>query len=348
MRCTFFLSRSLPDSADLAALGRLDPDRDWRELVRGERAWILQTFLFLRRAGFPAELAAAPPTDGLVVFHAKEARALARLRPAPGVALVGVRADNRQPLIADFEVLQNGHFADGRRRFAVPHWPQPGLLPRDPARGDRVERLAYKGYAQNLHPGLRSAEWTGFLAERGLAWVADAVPFAGLSTERDALDWPDFRDVDLLVALRPPDRRLWTSKPATKLVNAWLAGVPAILGPEVAYRELRRSPLDYLEAATVAEARAAVLRLATDPALYRAMVEHGRQRMAELGELGELGDLGREAIVACWSRLLGEEIPARAAGARRDGAGLPLRSFPLPLRAALRRAGRVLAGRPAR
>jgi hypothetical protein len=331
MRCTFFLS----GGEDLAALGRLDPDRDWREFQRGERAWVLQTYLFLRQAGFPAELADAPPEEGLVVFHAKEARALARLRPAPGVALVGVRADNREPLIADFEVLQNGRFADGRRRFAVPHWPQPGLLPRDPARGTRVERVAYKGYAQNLHPGLQSPEWTVFLAGRGLAWVADAVPFAGRATDRDALDWPDFRDVDLLVALRPPDRRLWTAKPATKLVNAWLAGVPAILGPEVAYRELRRSPLDYLEAATVAEAREAVLRLSADPDLYRTMVENGRARAAELS---------REAVAGRWIRLLTEEIPARVDPAR----GLPLRPLPLSLRTAVRRAGRLLSGRPAR
>lgn len=172
-----------------------------------------------------------------------------------------------------------------------------------------------------------------FLAGRGLVWVADAVPFADRATERDALDWPDFRDVDLLVALRPPDRRLWTAKPATKLVNAWLAGVPAVLGPEVAYRELRRSPLDYLEAATVEEARDAVLRLSAAPDLYRAMVENGRARAAELS---------REAIAGRWIRLLGEEIPARA------GAGLPLRPLPLPLRAALRRAGRLLSGRPAR
>ena len=329
MRCTFFLS----GGEDLDALGRLDPDRDWRELVRGERAWVLQTYLRLRRAGFPAALAAAPPPDGLVVFHAKEARDLARLRPAPGVALVGVRADNREPLAADFEVLQNGHFEDRRRRFFVPHWPQPGLLLRDPARGDRIERVAYKGFADNLHPDLRGAAWTGFLAAEGLAWVADAVSFAGRATDRDALDWPDFRDVDLLVALRPPDRRLWTGKPATKLVNAWRAGVPAILGPEVAYRELRRSPLDYLEAATAEEARAAVLRLQADPDLYRAMVENGRARAAEFSE---------EAITARWARLLGEEIPARAA------AGLPLRPLPLPLRAALRRAGRALSGRPAR
>ena len=41
----------LPGERDLERLRRLDPDRDWDEFVRGEHAWILQTYLRLRRAG---------------------------------------------------------------------------------------------------------------------------------------------------------------------------------------------------------------------------------------------------------------------------------------------------------
>src|SRR5436309_1927650 len=166
MRVTFFLD-ALGAQEDLDGLRRLDPDRDWRSFQRGEQVWVLQTYLRLARAGRPVELAAMPPGEGLIVFHAKQARALRRQRHLLG----------------------------------------------------------------------------------------DAV---------------------LVLAVRPEGRS--TNKPASKLVNAWLAGVPALLGPEIAYRELRRSELDYCEVSSLAEAQAAVDRLLGDPGLYNAMVENGRAR----------------------------------------------------------------------
>lgn len=327
-RCTFFLG----GGEDLASLSGIDPDRDWRELQTGERAWILQTFLRLRRAGHPVALSASVPAGGTVVFHAKQEKEVRR-RAGREVVLVGARADNREALIADFEILQNGVFADGRKRFFIPHWPQPGLAPRDSARGERIERIAYKGFAANLHPDFRTPGWTGFLAAEGLDWVVDAVAFAGRN--RLELEWPDFRTVDLLLAVRPPERKTRRSKPATKLVNAWLAGVPALLGPELAFRELRRSELDYLEVASVAEARAAVLRLRRDPGLYRAMVENGRRRGA---------DFAVEALVPRWAELLFETIPALAESGRVS----LLRKLPLPARVAGRWLARTVALRPAR
>src|SRR5215210_7365514 len=96
VRCTFFLA-----GEDLESLSRIDPDRDWRELQTGERAWILQTWLRLRCAGHPVELSGTAPEDGLVVFHAKQARELLRQRSRlRGATLVAARADNRQPRIA--------------------------------------------------------------------------------------------------------------------------------------------------------------------------------------------------------------------------------------------------------
>jgi hypothetical protein len=332
MDVTFFL----PGEADLPRLARVDPDRDWREFQRGERIWVLQAYLRLARAGYPVRLAAAPPAAGIVVFHAKHERDLLRAgRALRELVLVGVRADNREPLAADVEVVQNGRFADGRRRIHIPHWPQPGLVPRDPDRGARIERLAYKGFDGNLHPDFRDPAWAAFLAARGIAWVVDSAAFAGPASDRLELAWPDFRTVDLFLAVRPPDRRLHTAKPVSKLLNAWLAGVPALLGPEVAYRELRRSPLDYLEAASAAEARAAVSRLSADPALYLAMVENGRARAAEFTA---------EALLPRWATLLFATVPALAATRRHR----LVRRLPLPLRVAGRWAGRALALRPSR
>src|SRR4051812_187840 len=329
MRVTFFLD----GEEDLESLRRLDPDRDWRHFQRGEQVWVLQTYLRLARAGLPVELASVPQNSGLIVFHAKQARALRRRAHLLGDAvLVAARADNRQPLIADFEILQNAHFADGRSRFHVPHWPQPGLLPRDAARGTAIRRLVYKGFDGNLNPEFRRPEWRQLLANRGIEWVVDAAPFAGRETDAQAIDWPDFREADLILAVRPDDRRRSTNKPASKLVNAWLAGVPALLGPEVAYRELRRSPLDYFEVSNLAEVLAAVDRLIGDPALYNAMVENGRARAA---------DFTAAAILPRWEKLLFETIPALSPPRWS-------RRVPLALRSAGSWLSRTAALRPAR
>ena len=184
---------------------------------------------------------------------------------------MGVRADFRSCDAADFEVLQNGYYADQRRSFFVPHWPQPGLIPRDKQRGDRVERIAFKGYAGNLLAEFRLGQWQDFLATQGLIFDDDAIM-------DDSSDHPiltrfhDYHDVDVVLAVRPGQS---THKPASKLVNAWHAGVPALLSPDYPFEELRQSPDDYLAVSSVTEAIAAVNRLLREPGLYRRMIDKG-------------------------------------------------------------------------
>lgn len=295
------MSFYLPPSTVPPDLEAIDPDRDWQRLVRGEHVWITQTFLRLRRAGRSVRLVSRPPKNGFLIFHAKHRHEVLQDPPnVRDVVLVAVRSDSSDPLFADFEVLQNGVFADGRRRHHVPHWPQPGLHPRDPDRGTRVERAAFRGFAANLHPQLASAAWRELLAAEGIYWEDDSVEYSRAGHQTLPERWHDYRGVDALVALRPPDRRLWSHKPATKLFNAWHAGVPAVLGPELAYRELRRSALDYLEVSSAEEAITALRRLRDDPQLYGAMVANGRDRCR---------DYTQERVLEHWERLLFETLP---------------------------------------
>jgi hypothetical protein len=124
----------------------------------------------------------------------------------------------------------------------------------------------------------------------------------------------DYRAVDLVLAVRPG---VTTHKPASKLVNAWHAGVPALLSPDYPFEELRQDPLDYLAVRDVAEAEAAVLRLKREPGLYRAMIEHGRARAAQYTVA---------SITARWAQLLYETIPGMVAKKR------PSHYAPLPRR----------------
>ena len=94
------------------------------------------------------------------------------------------------------------------------------------------------------------------------------------------------------------------SKPAAKLQNAWAAGVPAILSPEIAYRELRRSRLDYLEARSRAEALEAIDALRADPSLYADMVSNGVERAR---------DFQPDRLIERWVEVLWRQIPERTA-----------------------------------
>lgn len=61
-------------------------------------------------------------------------------------------------------------------------------------------------------------------------------------------------------------------------LSEWKAGAPALLGPEPAYRELRTSPLDFLEAASAEAVLDSIDRLQQESGLYRRMTEHGAKR----------------------------------------------------------------------
>jgi hypothetical protein len=332
LRVTFFHA----GASRFATPAEIDPDRDPHLFMHGEHAWTVQTCARLARAGMPVALADRAPTEGIVVFHVKERHALVRtLRPGTNVLLVGIRADNRHSGVADAEVVQNGRFADGWRRVFIPFWPQPGLIPRDPSRGDAVRTAAFKGFARNLAAPFRSAAWVKFLAARGIEWVFDAVEFDRSGSNGSDLRWRDYSKVDLIIAVRPPHAIPHTAKPAAKLYNAWHAGVPALFGEEFALRELRRSELDYLEADSLAAVQTAVVRLQGDPGLYRAMVENGHRRAC---------DFTVASILERWRSLLYEEMPALAVTPHYR----LLRQTPVAVKAPLRRLSRWLALRPAR
>ncbi len=317
---TFYLD---VDDKDIASWRTLRPDQEPRRLALGEDYWITQTFARLRDAGGDVRLDNRVPDDGIVLFYAGDKRPVwSAARHNSRALLVAVRSDRHPVGFADFEVVQNASSADGVRTFHVPHWPQPRLLPRDRARGAGLRTLLFPGTPQNLHPGFRSEAWKAFLLARDLTFrchytTADGAPPA----------WHDYRDVDAMLAIRPTGAREVRNKPGWKLFNAWLAGVPAILGPEAGYRELRNGPLDFIEADNPAGAMVAIDRLLDDPALYLVMVENGRRR----------GEAFTDAATqATWCRLLVDTLePAWQRHRRRPPSMLARRAR--DLRARVRR-----------
>ncbi len=280
----------LPSSPDVYWLG-------FRGKMRsGVYAWVVQTFQRLRDTGFPCEITERVPADGVFVAHRKS---LPRgFVPPPGVLFVCLRADATFHPFAHLHVVLNRRALGGwHSSYYMPHWPQPGLLPRDPARGDRWENAAFFGDPASFTAEMTGPAWEATLRELGLRW--HFVP-----PEK----WHDFREVDVVVAVRSFDGHRHDNKPPTKLFNAWRAGVPAVLGRESAYQAERRSALDYLEVASFDEVIAALRRLKADPALRQAMMLNGIERGKECDPA---------VIVARWREFF-ETVAAPACARWRD------------------------------
>lgn len=255
------------------------------------------THVRLREACMRVALANRVPAEGIVIYYAGDKYAVRRALRADCQALcVAVRSDRNRVWFVDPEVVQNAALADGEKSFHTPHfphfphfplfphWRQPGLLPRNEDRGTCVGNILFPGTPNTLDAGFSDASWHEFLQGRGMAFhglQTSTTPFASPGRQAQARFWNDMREADVVLAIRPNDRGLIVNTPAWKLFNAWRAGVPAILGPGTGYRELQRSPLDYLEAHDVDSAMRALARLQDEPALYSAMVSPGLSRASE-------------------------------------------------------------------
>jgi hypothetical protein len=271
----------LPNYPKLSQVDQLDPFSAWKEMPRGEGFWILQTYCLLKYYGANVRISDQLPNDGIVVFHRRNKNYIFS-QPAAALrqlVLVGCRGDLHDLLIADLELLQNSYFENGKSRFAMPHWPMPNIVPRDSSRGSRIKRIAFKGFAAQLNEEFRSSKWLDYLKEKDLEWIQDGVEFTfeGKSTFDDSA-WNDYSTIDLVLAVRPNTNELHTNKPPLKLTNAWLAGVPALLGAEIAYRETGVNGEDYLEIMSVDDAINAINYLIDNPSKYLAMIESGKNK----------------------------------------------------------------------
>lgn len=304
MTLYFVTARATSKWNDLDNLARdgVEVDQLHGRLTTGIDTWIIQSFLLLKDllsdGGIDVRFSRRFVPGGLCIAHRDD------LTPKAGFAqsyVVGIRAD-RPPLFAAQQVIvQTRILARGASVHYLPFWPQPGLVERAGERGTQLRRLAYFGRSNYLPPEFLEAGFREALGRRGVEF---SVKDHG---------WNDYSDVDAVLAVRKEPPWILRTKPANKLVNAWRAGVPALLGDEPAYRDERHSALDYLEVTSPSAALAAVDRLQKDPVLYSQMVENGRTRAPEFS---------REAIAKRWTDFITKKVvPSYEAWAERTGAG---------------------------
>lgn len=259
------------------------------ETNEGKFFWTLQTFLYLKKYNFSCNLSNLVPPDGIIIAHRDFLPS--KLTPNSKQLFVCIKADRDKHPFAQLHIVQNPNddLNFMWQRHYLPHWPQGRIIPRDAKRGERFENIAYLGNEYELAQEVKSSSWEKQINSLGLTWH--------LVTEKDM--WNDYSYVDAILAVRSFDKyNTYDHKPASKLLNAWLAGVPAVLGCESAYREEGRNGVDYIEVSKVEEAIFALKHL-RDNITFRHLIVKGCLVHAE--------QINPEKIVEKWQNFLIEK-----------------------------------------
>lgn len=241
----------------------------------GPYSWTIQTFMYLRAHSFPCELTASLPKKGIIITHGDLLSPF--MKPSAEQFIVEIKPDRYlRCIFSNFVIVQNRHdpIHFEKKRFliksaVVNHWPQSNLIPRDSKRKELFKNICFMGDPDE-----------GFIRETAV--LESKINKLGLTWRMVPREkWNDYSEVDAIVAVRPADCRMLKRKPATKLINAWSAGVPAILSADIAFEDIRKSALDYLRARNIPEIIEHLKRLKGDPSLRKTMVENGKKRVEE-------------------------------------------------------------------
>ena len=313
----YFVNRDRQRWADLFGNSSPPPVEQLVDrMVIAKDIWIVQSYVQLLRRGLNVHLVPEPVRGAINVFAYDDL--IAKDFPWD-IYAVTCQHDRGRPVICEHRFVQNRcHVENAATDHYIPHWPQPGLVGRDESRGDRVENAVYMGSKLYFNGPLADPLLPGRLKELGVTFTPR---FGDVSSQK--VDWADHRDVDVILAVRDCTLYDARNKPPSKLINAWLAGCPAVLGPEPAFQQLRESEVDYLEVRSVDDIVNAVARLKSDPALYHAMRENGRRRGP---------DFTADRTAQRWHALLAGAVAAGYDRWRRN----PLRAISRPLTFALR------------
>ncbi len=301
----YFLCRHPERWPELLAADKeviLDPDVIPQRITSNEDCWVVHTYLRLKQLGEDVHFTTRLPAGKICVVSGLDLA----IRDLPlHTFIVACRSDGAFPALGDVVVQQNEVQASTGNSLYIPHWPQPGLIWRTPDRMNRMEVLCFKGSIVNLHETFRSESFRRELAALGVTLQVDDLEGA------QQLNWHDYRAVDAVLAVRNLTVADALTKPASKLVNAWAAGVPALLGPEPAFQQLRQSSLDYFEVVQPRHVLDAIRALRAQPELFNSMVVNGHARQQTFST---------EAIGRRWIAALGGPVADRYRAWRDAGA----------------------------
>lgn len=249
-----------------------EPSSLCTRIQTNEDCWIVLTYLYLKRRNLNVSISDCFIPGEICIVSSLDFG----IRDLTFTSfVVGCRGDGFKPALCDFAIVQNQANLESVTDILIPLWAQPGLIPRLKERGNTIENIVFKGSEVNLYETFRSAEFQRELGKLGVKLVINGRP------ENGPVAWHNYSTDDLVLAVRDLTEKDALVKPASKLVNAWTAGVPALLGPEPAFRDLRQSEQDYIEVKTPEAVLEAIQQLKAQPEMYQQMVVNGLQRAQE-------------------------------------------------------------------
>jgi hypothetical protein len=253
----------------LADLPRMTVGEDYPYWVSGDFNWAAQSWLVLREFREGMTIGTTPVPGKINFAHGMVWRALGS---RAGEFRLSARADYPRLFDVDMEVLQNPtQPRPAGRAIYLPYWPVPGMIPRDPGRTE-VRTIAYAGRIskKNLSRELQD----GSFAALG------SLEFRVIEPHR----WHDMSGVDILLAVRTLDRQTHDDKPASKLWNAWRAGIPLVAGWDSAFSAAGCAGVDYLRCGSLDEVMIALENLAGDPGFYARISAAGLRRSVDVSQ----------------------------------------------------------------
>ena len=262
---------------------------------RIESSWMF--FLMLKGEGLPVKICREYPKRGILLIHKAFTE---KFVWNPDLFVVSMQWDYKRDDRGQVHLVSNGYqmraFASGwmdwvtftgLRCFAPPPM-HPLLTPRNFTRGDLFETVAFIGAEKNLEAEFRTTEFKARIAGLGMKFILVDNPE----------DMTDYSGIDVVLAVRKLGQQV-LHKPAQKLINAWRAGVPALLGCEVGFRELKYSNLDYLEVNSADDVVVCLKRLRDDVEFRNVVIANGLLK-AESYTIGEAQRM--------WAKLFREKI----------------------------------------
>ncbi|BBO88531.1 glycosyltransferase [Desulfosarcina ovata] len=237
---------------------------DDRIFKTGKEAYILKTFKIMQNTTLNLTLSESLEKNAINIIHRDD------FSPKMSIDnfIICARVDREPAFSAQVEILQNGLHADGKKRFFITHWPIDGIIPRDPKSND-IKRLSFFGKKCHVSPELNSEKFKDFCEKHGLKFTI----------HED--NWTDYHSTDVVIALRDGFPFYLDSKASHKLVNSWIACVPAILNPEYGYKEIINETEDAIFVNSLDELIKALKAMLDSPEQYIKIVNNGKKRANE-------------------------------------------------------------------
>lgn len=268
MKTIYFYSPS-PISPELLQMN----SDEWLGPSNNFTCWILRTYLKLQDV-YNCQFVDSIPEEGILLADRDSLGN--NYKYFDKVMLICAKGDREFHSSAHLHIVHNPRDYENNKNsiwnpYYISHWPQPGLIPRDQNRGSLIENVAFMGTRSQLDEQLKSDKWIQALQELNCKWL----PIF------DRNKWNDYTNIDAVIAARTFDKNPYINKPASKLINCWRAGVPAILAPESSFMACRKSELDFMIIKSLDEAITVVKILKNNPELYLKMITNGLERSQE-------------------------------------------------------------------